>query len=86
MTHLESTLDALQTARRAQAAVDAHLAAERHKASLETRYLGTLSAYLAVAGRLTCQRQGCGCKAHRELAAVLSAYRAAWSDWRGRDV
>lgn len=83
MTHLESTLDALQSARRAQAAVDAHLERERHKASLETRYLGALAAYLSVRGALTCQRQGCSCRGCRELATVLEVYRAAWSEWRG---
>ena len=83
MTRLESTLEQLQSARRAQAAVDAHMAAERAKANLETRYLEALSTYLSVRGALTCQRQPCGCRGHKELEVVTAAYRVAWAEWRG---
>lgn len=83
MTRLESQISALRTARRAQAVVDAHLERERARANLETRYLEALSAYLTVRGALTCQREPCGCRGHRELQTVLEAYRVAWSQWRG---
>lgn len=85
MTRLESDVQTLQSARRAQAAVDAHMAAERERANLETFYLEALSNYLDALQALHCPKgyvhRDCFCKSHTTLHQTLRQYRTAHSDF-----
>ncbi len=83
MTKLDQTLEFLQSARRAQAVVNAHLAAERQRATACRVYEDARSAYVNARGLSTCQRgRECRCGRCQQVEALRAAQEAAWSEWR----